>query len=348
MNKIIEILECIEKNGYEAYLVGGFVRDKYLNRETYDVDICTSANAMELKNIFPNIKYNDLFCNTLKIDNYNVEITTYRIESDYDGRRPLKVEYTNNLNEDLKRRDFTINAICLDKNNNIIDLYDGMTDLKNKLIRCIGDSDKKISEDALRVLRAVRFATILNFNLDLDLEKAIYKYASNIKNLSSFRKKDELDKILKSKNFEYGINLIRKFNLDKSLNISFPKMMNYCEDIMGMYLQIDNIDKYLNEKEKKKYNYLKQYFDKELNNYDLYILGKDNLFILNKEYLNSYDKLVIKRDSDLDIDIQFLINLANTKNLNINDLKSDIIKNILDEKIKNDYDGIISFIDNNY
>ena len=174
----LKLLKKLENNGYEAYIVGGFVRDYILNIESVDVDITTNATPMDLKRIFkdsclPNEEYGSV---RVIVRNIHFEITTYRKEYEYlNNRKPIKFEYINNLEEDLKRRDFTINTLCMDSNCRILDLLGGIEDINDKVIDTVGDSDKKFSEDALRILRAIRFATVLNFKLKDNVKRAIIK-----------------------------------------------------------------------------------------------------------------------------------------------------------------------------
>ena len=174
--EIREILSLINNNGYEAYIIGGYVRDKLLGINSLDIDICTSAKYDALKKILPALKYIGLFSSTLNINNLNIQITTYRIEKDYNGRKPLHIEYTPFFEEDIKRRDFTINSIAMDKDGKLFDLYNGISDLNNCIIKTVGNSDMKIKEDHLRILRAIRFATLLNFTFDDNLDNSIKKY----------------------------------------------------------------------------------------------------------------------------------------------------------------------------
>ncbi|HHW69254.1 MAG TPA: hypothetical protein GX747_02825, partial [Tenericutes bacterium] len=178
-NAAIKLIKIIEDHGFKAYIVGGYPRDLYLNRKSTDIDICTSATPMEVKDIFgdavlPNVSYGSV---TVIYKKIRFEITTFRKDIKYENnRQPIKIKYINNLIDDLKRRDFTINTLCIDINGNTIDLLDGKRDIDNKLIRVVGNTKQKITEDALRILRAIRFATILNFELDKDLKKYIKKY----------------------------------------------------------------------------------------------------------------------------------------------------------------------------
>lgn len=337
MERIIELLKYITNFGYEAYIVGGFVRDKLLNRESFDVDICTNATIDELKIILPQLKEKDLFCSSMVIDNYNIEITTYRKEENYNGRRPLNISYANSLIEDLKRRDFTINTICMDKDNRIIDLLGGLTDLNNKIIRCVGDSNKKLEEDTLRILRAIRFASVLEFSLDDNLIKSIEKYKENLNFLSSFRKRQELDKIVKNN----GLNIIKELNVEKELGIIIPNKMVYTNDIIGVYAQCEiNIDNFFNRIESKKYNIIKKYITKKLDNYDLFTLDRENIEILSEikkeDLISKYDKLKIHNERELNINLSKLTT----------DIKEKIIRAILDGKLENNSFSIANYIAN--
>lgn len=351
MKKIFNILKQLKENGYEAYIVGGFVRDKILNKSSFDIDICTSAKREDIKKIFPFAKEKGLFCFSFILDNYNIEITSFRKEANYNGRRPLKVNY-GNLYEDLQRRDFTINTLLLDENGHIIDYLNGKQDLEKKVIKVVGNSDKKIKDDTLRILRAIRFATILNFTLDEELEKAILKYSSNIQNLSIYRIRSELDKIIKNYNFKYGISLLKKFNLDKILNIKFSNNITYTHNYLGMYLQMDISDCYFKKCELKQITFLKNFLNKKLTIYDLYILKENNIKILdeinNTNYINIYNNLLIKKEEELNIKYHDIKDLLNQKKLSFNKLKENIIKEILNKKIKNEKDDIITYINNNY
>jgi len=237
----IKLLKLIEDKGFKAYIVGGFVRDKYMNKKSSDVDICTNATPKDLKLIFKDVKlakeqYGSV---TVIYNKIRFEITTFRQEKKYlDNRHPTKIKYIDNLLDDLKRRDFTINSICIDSNENIIDLLNGIEDIKDKKIKMIGNPKIKLKEDSLRILRAIRFATILNFELDSNLKKYIKKYSHSLKKLSYNRKKDELDKIFTSQNVEYGIKLIIELGLDKSLELNNLSKIKITTSHLGMWAQL--------------------------------------------------------------------------------------------------------------
>ena len=190
-NKIKKVLNKLEENGFEAYIVGGFVRDFLMGVASTDVDICTNALPKDIINIFDikkvPVSYGSV---SLSCDEYNFDITTYRTESNYENRRPQNIEYTNNLLEDIKRRDFTINTICMNKDGKIFDYLSGQNDILNKQIKVVGDINTKFIEDPLRILRAIRFSIILDFNLDITILDFINKNKELIKNLSFTRKKE--------------------------------------------------------------------------------------------------------------------------------------------------------------
>lgn len=193
--KAIEILNILYKNKYEAYIVGGYVRDKLLNIENSDIDICTNATPDKLKNIFDICEDNSEY-GSLKIEynGYLYEITTFRKEK-YIGNRFPKVTYIKDLKEDLKRRDFTINTICIDKDENIVDLYNGEKDLKLNILKSIGNPYVKFDEDPIRILRAIRFKNALNLNYEDTLKEAIKEKNMLLKNISKKRIKKELNKM---------------------------------------------------------------------------------------------------------------------------------------------------------
>ena len=192
-------LGLLAQNGYFAYVVGGCVRDSLLFTEPHDWDITTSALPsqiiacfLEYKVIETGLKYGTV---TVIIDKIPIEITTYRIDGEYkDNRRPEEVLFTNKLKDDLSRRDFTMNAIAC--NNEIVDYFGGVRDIENKIIRTVGNSDERFSEDALRILRALRFSSQLGFEIEKSTKKSIISQKSLLKNISAERITAELKKLL--------------------------------------------------------------------------------------------------------------------------------------------------------
>lgn len=219
------IIEKIENHGYEAFLVGGCVRDSLLKIQNSDFDITTNASPDEIIEIFKDYKYVDFGkkFGTIKVffENDEFEITTFRKEGAYlDKRHPGELEFTDDLLEDLKRRDFTINAMAMRKGE-IIDPFFGQNDLEKKIIRAVGNPKKRIEEDFLRSLRAIRFAVKYDFKIEGSLKKAIKEKSKNIEFISKERINDELKKILISKRVKKGLDLMEEMNL---LSYIFPHL----------------------------------------------------------------------------------------------------------------------------
>ena len=195
------IIERIEKNGFEAFAVGGCIRDSLLGRVPNDWDITTSAKPADIMNIFENTVETGIEHGTVTvvIDKEPYEVTTYRIDGDYtDGRHPDSVEFTENIEEDLSRRDFTINAMAYNNSTGLVDVFGGREDLENRVIRCVGNPKKRFEEDALRMMRGIRFSAQLGFSIDKDTFKAIEEMADSISAVSIERINVEFTKTLMS------------------------------------------------------------------------------------------------------------------------------------------------------
>lgn len=197
---VMKVLQTLESGGFKAYVVGGAVRDLLTKTPVTDWDFTTDATPEEIQKLFPDSFYDNNFGTVgVKLEEKVLEITTFRSESGYsDRRRPDKVVWGKNLKEDLQRRDFTINSMVLDKNLKIIDPFDGEKDLTNKLIRAVGDANKRFGEDALRMMRAIRIAAQLGFSIEAKTLAAINKNSSLINQIAEERIRDELLKILAS------------------------------------------------------------------------------------------------------------------------------------------------------
>jgi len=197
----VHILNTLTRAGFEAYFVGGCVRDTLLGRRVHDWDITTSANPEEIMALFPKTVPTGIKHGTvLVIDGEkSYEVTTFRTDGAYcDSRHPDAVTFVKNLAEDLSRRDFTVNAMAMDKEGNITDLFGGQEDLKNKLLRTVGDAKLRFQEDALRIFRLFRFSAQLGFAIDPDARMAAEALASLCQNLSVERIREELEKTLLS------------------------------------------------------------------------------------------------------------------------------------------------------
>lgn len=198
-------LSALEQRGFKAYLVGGCVRDFLLGNSPSDFDITTDAMPEQTKKCFEGY---EVLTNGIKhgtvtpiIAHKAVEITTFRTDGEYsDNRHPDKVEFTSRLGDDLARRDFTVNALAYSEGEGVTDLFGGREDIKNKIIRCVGEADRRFGEDALRILRAMRFASVLGFNIEKETEKSIKKNIKLLKNVSAERIYGEFIKLLNGEN----------------------------------------------------------------------------------------------------------------------------------------------------
>ena len=178
------ILHILEKAGYEAYVVGGCVRDSILGRSPDDWDITTSAKPEQVKALFHRTVDTGLQHGTVTVlmEKEGYEVTTYRVDGEYeDGRHPKEVTFTASLEEDLKRRDFTINAMAYNPSSGLVDLFGGLEDIERKIIRCVGDPLERFTEDALRIMRAVRFSAQLGFAIEEETRKALKVLAPNLR-----------------------------------------------------------------------------------------------------------------------------------------------------------------------
>src|SRR5258706_1932533 len=224
-DSVKDILSKFDDAGYEIYIVGGAVRDILMNRPTNDWDFTTNAVPEEILKVIPEGFYDNQFGTVgLAVDEFEkpLEITTYRTEQGYsDSRHPDKINWGKSLEEDVSRRDFTINALALDKNLKIVDLFKGEEDIENKLVRAVGEANERFSEDALRMMRAVRIASELGFKIEENTFEAIKKNAPLIQKIAKERVKDELFKLLGSNNPYEGMVLFRDSGL---MNEILPEM----------------------------------------------------------------------------------------------------------------------------
>jgi tRNA nucleotidyltransferase (CCA-adding enzyme) len=240
------ILTKLTGAGYEAYAVGGCVRDSLLNEEPKDWDITTSAFPDQVKQLFSRTVDTGIQHGTVSVlfGKESYEITTYRIDGNYeDSRHPKEVSFTASLTEDLKRRDFTINAMAYNEESGLVDLYNGMGDLNQKKIRCVGDPQERFQEDALRMMRAVRFSAQLGFRIEDDVLETIKKLAPNIAKVSEERIRTELVKILESCHPE-EIKLLRETGLMKVFLPEVDMVMSDTNEelkLLKMLTQIENI-----------------------------------------------------------------------------------------------------------
>lgn len=222
-----KIIQTLMSHGYEAYVVGGCVRDSILNKQPMDWDITTSASPMEVKQLFTRTVDTGIQHGTVTVlmGKESYEVTTYRVDGKYeDHRRPKEVLFTKSLEEDLKRRDFTINAMAYNEEEGIQDLFDGMKDLQEGVIRCVGVPEERFDEDALRILRAIRFSAQLNFEIDDKTKEAMKTRAKYLKDISAERIQVELTKLLTSDHPEKLMDA-KELGITKIILEEFDRMM---------------------------------------------------------------------------------------------------------------------------
>ncbi|SHG94492.1 CCA tRNA nucleotidyltransferase [Tepidibacter thalassicus] len=351
-NEVKFILSILNSNNYEGYIVGGCVRDSLLKREPKDWDIATNAKPEEIINLFKKnykvlptgLKHGTV---TVIINNKNYEITTYRIDGEYfNNRKPNSVEFIDNIKEDLKRRDFTINAMAYNDHVGLYDPFYGIKDLKSKKIKCVGNSGERFEEDALRILRGVRFATQLNFDIDNETASAMKLKRNLLSNISKERIRDELCKILLSKKPSIGLKILKDFKL---LDFIILEYKYCCEEEFNYILSIiDNtpnnlivrlaallygIEKFICKYELKNENVGKNILKRlKFNNKIIKLVS-----VLVKEDINesiiAKDKIIkklINRVGKENIDNLFYLQIANRKASLYDDI-GDILK--LKEKV---------------
>ncbi len=206
-SRVIEVMDVLQRAGFQAYVVGGAVRDIFLGRVPVDYDIATDARPEQVKSLFPRVIPTGEKYGTVTVQNgMDIEVTTFRKDGRYlDGRRPESVDFSDSLVEDVTRRDFTVNALAMDRDGEVIDHVGGLSDLKRRLIRCVGEPHRRFGEDALRMMRAIRFECQIEGDLDQATKEAIRDRAALIANVSQERIRDELTKILLSNQPGKGI-----------------------------------------------------------------------------------------------------------------------------------------------
>ncbi len=355
-NTALELLNKLNECNFKAYIVGGFPRDLYINKLSTDVDICTNATPKEIKEIFKDSKINSEQYGSVSLiyNNVRFEITTFRKEKKYENNRyPVKIKYIDNLIDDLLRRDFTINTLCIDNEGEYIDLLNAKKDIDNKIIKCVGDANKKIKEDILRSLRAIRFATILDFKLDDKLKKAIKKNKNLLKKLSYHRKKEELEKIFSSPNCQYGLELIKELELENILNIKTDIVITTSS--LGIWAQLDVLDIYpFTKNERETIKDIKQILNENI--LDNNILYKYGLYVCTLvgeiknidrvEIVKKYNDLPIFSIKDINIKANQICEILNKeKGPFIREVYKDLEDKILNNKLNNNYEDIKKYLE---
>ena len=357
----LDLLKEINKNGYVSYLVGGYPRDLYMGRKSIDYDVCTSATPKEIKKIFKESKVNaeKYGSVTLIYKNMRFEITTFRRDIKYlNNRKPVEIEYIDNLEDDLIRRDFTMNTMCIDENGNLIDIMNGKVDIDNKIIKTVGNAELKIFEDSLRILRAIRFATVLDFDLDEDLKKAIVRHKDLLKTLSYYRKKEELDKIFSSTNVVKGINLIKELELGEVLELSNIDNLVPTTYLIGIWAQLQVSPKYdFNNSERESIKKINELLNKDvLDNNNLYNFGLYISTIVGnikgidvKIITEMYNSLYIHNKTDIAITASDICDLLNKKpGKFLKEIFNDIEYKLINKLLLNNKESLSTYILDKY
>ncbi len=357
---VVNVLERIEENGFEAYIVGGYVRDYLLGIESGDIDICTNARVKELLDIFNDINVTSNEYGAVKIvtDKLRLDITTYRRDLRYNGdRRKVEIEYVDNLIDDINRRDFTMNTLCMNKDKNIIDILGGQQDIENKIIRCVGNIEDRINEDPLRMLRAVRFATTLGFTIEEELYRKLKEYAHLIDQLSRERIKEELTKILVSKNAIMGLNMLEDLGFLPYIGISYNDSIVQVSDICGMYSQLEILKEFpFSKEEKENIKIVKNILtygnidDNVVFSYGLYLsMVAGDILGIDKDVIADIEKnLVIRRYKDIEISSEEICEILKTKPGKVISEVYDDLKNvILNRELENSNSSIREYVFNN-
>lgn len=371
----IKVLEQIIDSGFEAFFVGGFVRDYILGVDSNDIDIATNALPNQIANIFKvvntGIKYN---CVTINYEGYTFETTTYRIEGAYTNNRHPSYIVGESLSDDLKRRDFTINAMAMDKNMKVIDLFDGLNDLKKGIIRTVYEPQRRFTEDALRMLRAAYFASKLGFEIDNETLLGMKSCSYLVQNLSSDRICWELEKLINSNypkiginylietniapylsNFKKGIYLFNEKNLDKISWIEFLAICYFDDvtELSNIHLK-SNISSLVTLA----INVAKENKKNEFSRHTLFEYGLNTVLVANKvnvllfgsknreTYINhEYSKLPIHSMSELAVTgIDIIDNITIKENRMISQILKEVKLLVLNDKLDNSKESILKYI----
>lgn len=375
----IEVLKLIEQNGYEAFFVGGFVRDYILGNSYNDIDIATNALPNQISNIFKvvntGIKYNSV---TIEYNGYLFETTTYRIETAYiDNRHPTYI-VGKALLDDLKRRDFTINAMAMDKNLIIIDVFGGKEDLKNGLIKTVNDPQLRFTEDALRMLRAAYFSAKLGFQIENNTLLAMRKCGHLIQNLSKDRICWELEKLINSPNQELGIKYLIDTNIAPYLGDFKTAIYLYAEKnlkaltwseflALCYYEKVDDLNELhfksnVNSIVKSVILSARSKRKNDFDRMDLFDFGLDIILSANKvnhilHNSKDYSELIKKEFNKMPISSlgqlavrgqDIIDSITITDNRQINIILKEIKRLVLFEKLDNDKECILKYIKKHY
>lgn len=344
-----EIVNEIINNGFEAYIVGGYVRDYILGIKSFDMDICTNASVNDLKKIFNNVGTSDekYYAYHIIKDDMNYDITTYREEIEYSKNKPIKIRPAKDLKSDLLRRDFTINTLAIDSNGNLVDLLGGKEDIINKKIKVVGNIKDKFTEDKTRLLRAIRFSSTLNFDLDSEIIEFIKKNSGYFNEIPLEFKKKELDKIFNSNHYDKFFKLVKDLKLEKVLNIKFndiKETYNY----YGIWAQIDTNLPFTKD-EKKIIDTIKDIVNRnKINLFDIFIykdvIIKNAASILGMYQDIQYIEDIKKINSIINVDISLSDLASYVKPKDFKKVYKLLERHIMEGNLENNREDIVKFL----
>ncbi|MFI3260827.1 MAG: hypothetical protein R3Y13_03850 [bacterium] len=349
---IRKVMNSITEQGFEAYIVGGYVRDKLLRKNSYDIDICTSATPLDLVKIFGKQTINKYGGLSFKIGKYDFDITTYRIDGKYELGKLQDVSFTNSLSIDLERRDFTVNTICMNKNGKIQYYFDAKKDLKNRKIKLVNNDISSLSDDPLRILRAIRFCTLLNFSMDENLKLLIQNNVDLLNNLSKEKIKSEFTKILLSDNYVYGLKLIEELNIAKFLSVKTTNIKK-SNDLLVMFAQIELNEEYFTKYETRRIKTIKNIIN--YGKIDNAILFENGLYFSvsvgeilgykTKDIYVMFDEMWINENKPLCIsgeDVKEIMNIDSGEI--VGNILEELKQEILNKKLKNEKESIEQYL----
>ncbi len=352
----LEYLQKIESHGFSCYIVGGYVRDYLSGISSTDVDIATSAHPKDIVSIFDLDATESLGCVSIRDSKYTIDITTYRRETSYECRHP-SIEYIESIDEDLTRRDFTMNAICLDSKGNIYDPLNGHVDLKKRLIRVIGDVETKFKEDPLRILRAMRLSIVYDFAIEKKALEFILANKELLSQISFARKKSEMDKILLAKNSERGLAYLKSSGLLEALEIEVPLSYHSTKDLLGCWAQLKCPKYPFSKLEKTRMSNIesileKGHVDREtLYLYDIYdnLVAGEILEYDHNAILELYETMPVHRDCDLALDGSDIMSILGIKSGPIiKEIKKDLLRQVISGNLPNSDSELSNYIRKNW
>ena len=347
-----EIVNELINNGYEAYIVGGYVRDYLLGIPSYDIDICTNASIDEISKIFKGRgkSFREYYAYHIEDNEYSYDITTYRKEHRYRRNKPVEISVAKSFQEDLLSSDFTINTFAIDKDGKLIEILGAKKDLDSRLIRVVGDTEKKLTEDKTRIIRAIRFSCTLDFDLDPEIMKFIENKKSYLLNeVPKEYKRSELDKIFESNNIDKFFYLVKRYKMERYFNIKFNNVVKTYNKY-GIWAQIET-DLPFSNKEIKKINTIKELVNKkdiyliELKQYDNEILYNVASILKIEDKLKSLIEILKLRSIiDLDINLSTLFKYVDVKN--IKSVYKQIERSIMEGYLQNNKEDIEYYLRN--